>query len=141
MTTPATISVVALMTMLAPAVEVTTATSCTVKALGEGVTTQTCPAGDAPQTRGDVRVYRGRSMGGEVRSSSTAVCTALYKEAALNYGAAGSVMSSDWSMSDNIKLRWRYDGSICTLSSFLVGFDPKMLIDFVIDGEVKGGKQ
>ena len=141
MTTPATISVVALMTMIAPAAEVTTATSCTIKTGEAGVTTQTCPASDAPSTRGEVRVYRGRSMGGELRSSSTAVCTALYREAALNYGAADSVLSADWSMSDNIKLRWRYDGSICTLSSFLVGFDPKMLIDFVIDGEVKGGAE
>jgi hypothetical protein len=134
-----TISVVALMTIIAPSAVVETATSCTVKALEPGVTSQSCPASDVPSTRGDVRVYRGRSMGGELRSADVQVCTGLYRQVSLLYGAADSVMSAMWDMGSNIKVAWRYDGSICTLSSSMVNMDPKSLIDFILDTDTKEG--
>jgi hypothetical protein len=133
MTIPKTIGIVSLMTIIAPSAVVETAASCTIKEVEPGVTSQSCPASDVASTRGDVRTYRGRSMGGELRSADVQVCTGLYRQMSLLYGVPGSVMSATWDMGSNIKVAWRYDGNVCTLSSTLTGMSAKDLIDFILD--------
>jgi|GEM_PF-5591207 hypothetical protein len=129
MSLPKTLTLAAAMRLTGVSAEAAlpTASACEVSSINETMKEQRCPVGDVPDTVSTTSTYRGRVLRSELRSSSLAVCSELYKMLAVLHGANGSLMGARWDRGP-VKLRWKYDGLVC---SFVASTEATTLDQFI----------